>query len=43
MYSKNKNHNTSKIAMYTLLGVGLGYAVSRLIKGNNKVILEKSK
>jgi hypothetical protein len=43
MYSKNKNHNTSKLAMYTLLGVGLGYAVSRLIKGNNKIILEKSK
>jgi hypothetical protein len=43
MYSKNKNLNSSKLAMYTLLGVGLGYAVSRLIKSNNKVILEKSK
>lgn len=43
MYSKNKNHNSSKLAMYTLVGVGVGYGVSRLIKSNNKVILEKSK
>lgn len=43
MYSKSKNHSTSQMALYTTLGVGLGYAASRLIKSNNKVKIETSK
>jgi hypothetical protein len=43
MYSKYKNHSTTKIAVYTLSGVILGYVASRVIKINNKVIVEKSK
>lgn len=43
MYSKNKNYSTSQMAMYTTLGIVLGYAASRLIKSNNKVKIETSK
>jgi hypothetical protein len=43
MLAKNKNMNTSKIAIYTLAGVTLGYVASRFIKLNNKVVIEKSK
>ncbi len=43
MFAKNKNMNTSKIAIYTLAGVTLGYVASRFIKLNNKVVIEKSK
>jgi hypothetical protein len=43
MYSRYKNHSTTKVAVYTLSGVILGYVASRVIKMNNKVIVEKSK
>lgn len=43
MYSKYKNHSTTQMAIYTLIGVGLGYGASRLIKLNNKINIETSK